>query len=144
MSFLRTYANILPNKWQRNYLSKLLNLLGIVGEKQKEDAMKKTISLVVCALFMVVLMSGVVLSAGEQAVNPCAVNPCAAESAAMITGKITGNQLVGDKHAYDIAETEKGKELLTHADQKVQVTGTVMESEGKKVITILHYEIIKE
>ena len=106
--------------------------------------MKKTISLVVCALFMVVLMSGVVLSAGEQAVNPCAVNPCAAESTAMITGKITGNQLVGDEHAYDIAETEKGKKLLTHADQKVQVTGTVMESEGKKVITILHYEIIKE
>lgn len=101
--------------------------------------MKKTISLAVCALFMVVLMSGVALSAGEQAVNPCA-----AESTFIITGQITGNQLVGSEHAYDIAETEKGKELLTHVDQKVQVKGTMMESEGKRLITILSYEIIKE
>ena len=106
--------------------------------------MKKTISLVVCALFMVVLMSSVVLSAGEQAVNPCAVNPCAAESTFIITGQITGNQLVGGTGTYDIAETEKGKELLTHVDQRVQIKGTLMESEGKRLITILDYEIIKE
>ena len=106
--------------------------------------MKKTISLVACAMFMVVLMSSVVLSSSDQAVNPCAVNPCAAESSVLITGQITGNQLMGVEHAYDIAETEKGKELLTHADQKVQVKGTIMESEGKRVITILDYEIIKE
>ena len=46
--------------------------------------------------------------------------------------------------AFDIVETEKGKELLTHVDQRVQIKGTMMESEGKRLITILDYEIIKE
>ena len=98
--------------------------------------MKRTICLVVCALFMVVMMSGVALSAEKKA----------AEQEIMITGTINdANQLVDkDGQAFGVADNEQGKELLTHVGDKVQVKGTVMESEGKKLIEVSAYEIIKK
>jgi hypothetical protein len=64
----------------------------------------------------------------------------------MITGTINdANQLVDkDGQIFDVADTEAGKKLLTHIGMKVHVTGTIMESEGKKLISISTYEIIKE
>ena len=110
--------------------------------------MKKTISLVVSAVFMVVLMSGVALSAGERAAEKAlSAGEQASEQGSkfVITGEVIENQLVDKKgNVYDIADNEKGKELLTHATQKVQIKGTLMESEGKRLITILDYKIIKE
>ncbi len=113
-----------------------LNIPGIVGEK-KEDVMKRTICLVVCALFMVVMMSGVALSAEKKAAEQ--------EQGIMITGTINdSNQLVdNDGQIFDIADNEQGNELLTHVGMKVQVKGTVLESEGEKLITVTAYEIIK-
>ncbi len=87
---------------------------------------------------MVVLMSGIALSAEEKAAEQ--------KQNVMITGTINdANQLVDkDGQIFDVADTEKGKELLTHIGMKIQVTGTIMESEGKKLISISTYEIIKE
>ena len=116
--------------------------------------MKRTICLVVCALFMVVMMSGVALSAEKSIPVPAKkgdVVPMvkkAAEQAQeiMITGTINdANQLVDkDGQAFGVADNEQGKELLTHVGDKVQVKGTVMESEGKKLIEVSAYEIIKK
>ena len=98
--------------------------------------MKRTICLVVCALFMVVMMSGVALSAEKKA----------AEQEIMITGTINdANQLVDkDGQAFGVADNEQGKELLTNVGEVVEVKGTVMESEGQKQIDVSAYKIIKE
>ena len=98
--------------------------------------MKRTILLVVCALFMVVMMSGVALSAEKKA----------AEQEIMITGTINDtNQLVDkDGQAFGVADNEQGKELLTLVGETVEVKGTVMESEGKKLIDVSSYKVIKK
>lgn len=98
--------------------------------------MKRTICLVVCALFMVVMMSGVALSAEKAAEQ---------DQGIMITGTINNsNQLVDkDGQIFSVADNEQGKELLSHVGMKVQVKGTVLESEGKKLITVTAYEILK-
>jgi len=103
--------------------------------KQKEDVMKRTILLVVCALFMVVMMSGVALSAEKKAID----------QETMITGTINDtNQLVDkDGQAFGVADNEQGKELLTHVGEVVEVKGTVMESEGQKQIDVSAYKVIK-
>ena len=100
--------------------------------------MKKTICLLVCILFTVVMMSGVAFSAEKGAAMQ--------EQEMMISGTINdANQLVDkDGQIFDVADTEAGNELVTHVGQKVQVKGTVMESEGKKEISVSAYEIIKE
>jgi len=100
--------------------------------------MKRTISIIVCALFVVVMMTGVAFSAEKSAAMQ--------EQELMITGTINNaNQIVGkDGQIFDVAETQQGKELVTHVGLKVQVKGTVMESEGKKQISVSAYEIIKE
>jgi len=97
--------------------------------------MKRTILLVVCALFMVVMMSGVALSAEKKAID----------QETMITGTINDtNQLVDkDGQAFGVADNEQGKELLTHVGEVVEVKGTVMESEGQKQIDVSSYKVIK-
>ncbi len=100
--------------------------------------MKRTISIVVCALFVVVMMTGVAFSAEKGAAMQ--------EQDLMITGTINNaNQIVDkDGQIFDVADTQQGQELVTHVGLKVQVKGTVMESEGKKQISVSAYEIIKE
>jgi hypothetical protein len=98
--------------------------------------MKRTICLVVCALFMVVMMSGVAISAEKKA----------AESEVIITGTINdANQLVDKEgQVFSIAVTKEGQEMITNVGQKVQVKGTVLESEGQKQISVSAYKVIKE
>jgi hypothetical protein len=100
--------------------------------------MKRTICLLVGALFVVVLMSGVAFSADKA--------PAMQDQELMITGTINNaNQLVDkDGQIFSVADTEQGKELVTHVGMKVQVKGTVLESEGKKQISVSAYEIIKK
>jgi hypothetical protein len=121
-----------------NYCALCFNSIipGIVGENQKENVMKRTICLVVCALFMVVMMSGVAISAEKKA----------AESEVIITGTINdANQLVDKEgQVFSIAVTKEGQELVTNVGQKVQVKGTVLENEGQKQISVSAYKVIKE
>ncbi len=106
--------------------------------------MKRTICLVVCTLFVVVTMSGVAFSADKA---PAMVEKASAmqDQELMITGTINNaSQLVDkDGQIFDVADNQQGKELVTHVGLKVQVKGTVMESEGKKQISVSAYEIIK-
>ena len=101
--------------------------------------MKRTIWLVVCTLFMVVMMSGVALSAEEKAAEP--------GQGIMISGTINySKQLVDNEgQIFGIADTKEGDDLASHAGEKVLVKGTVLESEGEaKLIEVLSYEVIKE
>ena len=100
--------------------------------------MKRTICLVVCALFVVVMMSGVAFSAEKSAAKQ--------DQEMMITGTINNaNQIVDkDGQIFDVADNKEGKELVTHVGMKVQIKGTVLENEGKKQISVSAYEIIKK
>jgi hypothetical protein len=52
-------------------------------------------------------------------------------------------QIVADNgQIYQVADTEKGDEVIDLVGKKVKVTGTVEESDGEKVITITSYEVI--
>ena len=107
--------------------------------------MKRTICLVVCALFMVAMMSGVAFSA-EKGAAMAEKGAAMLDQEMMITGTINNANLIVDKDGqiFDVADTLEGKELLTHVGMKVQVKGTVLESEGKKQISVSAYEIMKK
>jgi len=100
--------------------------------------MKRTISIIVCTLFVVVMITGVAFSAEKGAAMQ--------DQELMMTGTINNaNQIVDkDGQIFDVADTQEGKELVIYVGMKVQVKGTVLESEGKKQISVSAYEIIKE
>lgn len=52
--------------------------------------------------------------------------------------------VTGNDQVYEIAEGEKGDELIEFVDKKVKVTGTVEEDDGTKAITVTSYEVIEE
>ena len=55
------------------------------------------------------------------------------------------NQIVDDDGTvYDVADNEKGEELMEHAGKKIQVKGTVMEGDDGKLITITSYTVMDE
>jgi hypothetical protein len=101
-------------------------------KKQKEDEMKKTISLAVCALFVVVMMSAVAFLAEKGAAMQ--------KQETILTG-ITNNanQLVDNYgQTFDVGDNEECKELVNHVGKKVQVKITELESEGQKQIPNQH------
>jgi hypothetical protein len=49
-----------------------------------------------------------------------------------------------NNQVYEIAEGEKGDELIEFVGKKARVTGTVEEDDGSKVIAVTAYEIIDE
>ena len=69
-----------------------------------------------------------------------------AGSEVSIAGVINDNGQLVDENGmtYDIAENDEGSEVMEMVGQKVAVQGTVMESEGTKIITISSFKIIAE
>jgi hypothetical protein len=69
----------------------------------------------------------------------------AAADEVSITGTINDDsQLVSDSGTtYDIGDTEKGNEVMDLIGKKVAVKGTVMESDGAKIITITSFDVIE-
>jgi hypothetical protein len=63
----------------------------------------------------------------------------------VISGKVTAdNQLLSDDgQVYEVSDTENGNQLLEHMEKKVAVKGTVAEKDGKKMITVTSFEILK-
>ena len=68
------------------------------------------------------------------------------EENVLLVGTITdSNQLVDNNGTkFEIQDSEQGKALSALIGKKAQVKGTVMESEGKQIITITSYELIEE
>ncbi len=55
------------------------------------------------------------------------------------------NQIVDNAGTvYEVADNEKGEELMEHVGKKIQVMGTVMEGDDGKMITITSFTVIEE
>ena len=69
-----------------------------------------------------------------------------ADTAATIMGEVTENNeiVTDDGTAYTIAPTEKGDELSAMVGEIVNVTGTVQESEGEKIITVTNFAVVQK
>jgi len=100
--------------------------------------MKRTISTAVCSLFVVVMMTGVAFSDEKGASMQ--------DQELMMVGTVNNaNQIVDkDGQIFDVADTQEGKELVSYVGLKVRVKGTVLESEGKKQISVSAYKIMKK
>jgi hypothetical protein len=90
---------------------------------------KKYLLVGLCALIIVVFLSGIAFS----------------EEVKTITGKVNDSyQIVADDgRIYEIGITEKGDEVVELIDKRVKVTGIIEESEGEKIINITSYEVIE-
>lgn len=106
--------------------------------------MAEKISMLLSVLLVLMMTAGIALAAGggEKASGQLGEEH-------KITGRINSmNQLVNDEgQIFEIANTDKGQELVSQAGEEVQVEvkGTVTESpEGMKVIDVSSYEILEE
>jgi hypothetical protein len=63
-----------------------------------------------------------------------------------IQGQVTEDSKLMDAEGnlFDIADTEKGNEVLGIVGEKVEIRGTVVEAEGMKAITVESYRILEE
>ncbi len=100
--------------------------------------MKRISCLVVYALYMGVVMSGVALSAEKKA--------AAQEQVIIMTGRINNSNQIIDKQGriFGIDDTKEGREMAIHVGMKVYVKGTIQENEEQKWIRVSVFEIIKE
>ena len=90
---------------------------------------KKFLAVGICALLLVAMLAGTAALLAAEVT---------------ITGTISGEGIVADDgQVYAVAENDKGEELMELVNKKVQVTGTVEEAEGKKVITITDFKVIE-
>ena len=55
-----------------------------------------------------------------------------------------GQLVDNDGMTYDIADNEEGEEVMEMVGQKIAVKGSVMESEGTKIITITEFKVLEE
>ncbi len=91
---------------------------------------RKVSILLLCTMFL--LLAGTVpAAAGEQVTISGTVN-----AAYQI--------ITDDQQAYDVAESEKGDEVVEMIGRKVKVSGTVEEQDGAKVIFVTFYEVVEE
>ena len=70
--------------------------------------------------------------------------PAISVESATIVGTVNDDyQIVtADENVYEVAETEKGDEVVGLVGKKVKVTGTVEDSEGAKIISVTAYEVL--
>jgi hypothetical protein len=63
-----------------------------------------------------------------------------------IVGEVNDTQqIVADGKIYDVAETEKGDDLVTnYIAEKVEVTGTVEEKGEMNIITVKSFKVVSE
>ena len=89
---------------------------------------KRILAIGVCALLLVALTPGTALLAGEMTIQ----------------GKVSEEGIVADDgQVYAVADNEKGHELMGHANKRFRITGTVEEREGKKIITVTGFKLLK-
>lgn len=90
----------------------------------------KKIFLGVLIMGLIVFLSGIVVAGSEVS----------------ISGVINEDGQLMDESGmtYDIADNDQGNEVMEKVGSKVTITGTVMEAEGTKVITVSSFEIIEE
>ena len=98
--------------------------------------MKRSVMLMVVGLTLAVLLAGTGWASSTAATDEI-----------QLTGTVLkGGRLVDDQgQEYQMAKDEGALELEAQVGQKIEVKGTVLEdSDGKKVIKINDYKVIKE
>lgn len=91
--------------------------------------MRKTISVALSVVLLTVAFCGLAV-AGEEVTIMGTVN--------------AENQLVDESgQAFSLADTAEGLEVKAMVGKKVQITGTLEEQEGQKVVTVSNYEIME-
>jgi hypothetical protein len=89
---------------------------------------KRILAIGICALLLIALMPATALLAGEMTIQ----------------GKVSEEGIVADDgQVYAVADSEKGHELMGHANKRFRITGTVEEREGKKLITVTGFKLVK-
>jgi len=77
-----------------------------------------------------------------------ALLPCIsiAEKNISIVGIVNenGQLIVENDIVYEIADTEKGAELVALITEKVAVEGTVIDADGTKILSVTSFEIVEE
>jgi len=75
-----------------------------------------------------------------------AVPVLAVEMEVTLIGEVNHNyQIVTDLgDVYEIADTEMGNDLLDNIGKKVEVTGTVTEEDGEKIITVDTFVVLED
>jgi hypothetical protein len=69
----------------------------------------------------------------------------AEEEVAIVVGTVSEGVLVDDQGTtYMLADTEAGKEALTHSGQRVIVTGHISGKKGKQIIEVTSYQLWKQ
>jgi hypothetical protein len=91
---------------------------------------KKYLFIGFLAMLMIAFLSGPAISANSVTI--------------MGTLNADGQLVTDNDQVYEIGENKKGDELFELAGKKVKVTGTVVEEDGTKVITVTSYKIIEE
>ncbi|MGB5983874.1 MAG: hypothetical protein WBG37_01115 [Desulfobacterales bacterium] len=68
----------------------------------------------------------------------------AAQDEVTIKGMVneTGQLVDENDVVYEIADTEAGAAVMELSGQEVSVTGTVMEADGSKILTVTSYEAL--
>jgi hypothetical protein len=97
--------------------------------ERKRKKMKKSVFIILLSMVLVVF----------------AINAGVASEMVVIQGQVTEDSQIQDQEGnlFDIADTEKGSELVENVGQKVEIEGTVMEDGGVKIITVESFRIIE-
>ena len=90
----------------------------------------RTLFIGLCVVLMMALFSGVAIS----------------QDRVVVIGTVNADfQIVADNdQVFEIGDNEKGEELIGLVDKRLRATGTVEEEDGKKVLTVISYEVIDE
>ena len=72
--------------------------------------------------------------------------PALAQQNVTVVGTVVGSYQIEDENGeiYEIDDNEKGEELNELYDSKVSVTGTLMDEDGSKILTVDSFKIIEE
>ncbi len=91
---------------------------------------KKYLFIGLLAILMIAFLSGPAISANSLT----------------IVGTINadGQIVTANNQVYEIGENKKGDALFELLGKKVKVTGTVVEEDEARIITVISYEVIEE
>jgi hypothetical protein len=104
--------------------------------------LKVLLALVVVVAFMGVVFGSPVLAA--QKAKNATISGTVVELAKDKNGKLTKVGIKTDKEGdFQVGKKGKGADLMTLVNKKLEVTGAVHESKGKKTIDVTEYKVME-
>jgi copper(I)-binding protein len=127
----------------------IVSILNLCETNQRRLVMSKRfgglkvlLALVVVVAFMGVVFGSPVLAA--QKAKNATISGTVVELAKDKNGKVTQVGIKTDKEGdFMVGKKGKGADLMKMVDKKVEVTGAVHESKGKKTIDVKEYKVME-